>query len=107
MSTRASARTEALSWDSCNAIGLDFAILSIGATGAIFVNPRLIDHWGERTALYGIFVVLVNMTIAGLVVYRRRWRQTPVAFGEGVFDLFLGALALSVTSGVFASGYGK
>jgi hypothetical protein len=44
------ASTEALSWDGCNAIGLDFAILSIGATGAIFVNPRLIDHWGERTA---------------------------------------------------------
>jgi hypothetical protein len=33
-----------LTLESSNDIALDFIILSVGATGAIFLNPRLTDH---------------------------------------------------------------
>lgn len=94
-----------LSWDDGNEIGLDFTLLSIGATGAIFVNERLLRNWGENTPLYGILVVLVNMILAAWLLTRRRWREHPATAWQAFTDMFLGVLALSITCGVFAVGY--
>ncbi|HEY4594634.1 MAG TPA: hypothetical protein VIJ61_19605, partial [Thermoanaerobaculia bacterium] len=62
-----------LSLDSSNDIALDFIILSVGATGAIFLNPRLTDHWKGFTPILGIVVTLVDLLLASILVYRRRW----------------------------------
>lgn len=97
--------TQPLSFDSCNEIALDFAILSIGANGAIFLNPRLIANWKELTAVYGIVVVLVNLLLASFLVYRRRWRQGPTTLWQAYLDLFFGVAALTVTTMVFYIGY--
>jgi hypothetical protein len=101
----AASDTHPLSLDSCNDVALDFTILSIGANGAIFLNPRLVAHWKELTGVYGIVVVLVNLFLASFLVYRRRWRQGPTTTWQAYVDLFFGVLALTVTTLVFYIGY--
>jgi hypothetical protein len=91
----------------CNDVALDFTILSIGANGAIFLNPRLATHWKELTGVYGIVVVLVNLLLASFLVYRRRWRTLPTTKVQAFVDLFFGVLALTVTTMVFSVGYGS
>ncbi len=100
----ASAGKERLSWDSCNDVALDLSILSIGATGGIFVSPALIKHWGNAAAVYSILVVLVDLLLGSLLVYQRRWRTTPVNISQGLGSLFLGCLAVAVTAGVLYLG---
>ena len=101
----AASDTHPLSRESCNDVALDFTILSIGANGAIFLNPRLVTHWKELTGVYGIVVVLVNLLLASFLVYRRRWRQEPTTWVQAYVDLFFGILALTVTTMVFYVGY--
>jgi hypothetical protein len=103
----AAADREPISWSSCNDIAVDFGILSMGANGGIFLNPLLAQHWGTDTPVYGIGVVVANFVLTSFLVYRRRWRTLPVGWLGGGFDLFLGALALTITCWAFASGYGK
>jgi hypothetical protein len=103
----AAAEREPISWSSCNDIAVDFGILSMGANGGIFLNPVLTQHWGPDTPVYGIGVVVANFVLTSILVYRRRWRTLPVSWLGGVFDLFLGALAITITCWAFASGYGK
>jgi len=103
----AAADREPISWSSCNDIAVDFGILSMGANGGIFLNPLLAQHWGADTPVYGIGVVVANFVLTSVLVYRRRWRRLPVGWLGGGFDLFLGALALTITCWAFASGYGK
>ncbi|HXH90404.1 MAG TPA: hypothetical protein VNN25_02400 [Thermoanaerobaculia bacterium] len=94
-----------LSLKSCNEVAVDFTVLSIGATGAIFLNPRLVAHWKELTGVYGIVVVLVNLLLASFLVYRRRWRQETPTKMQAYVDLFLGVLALTVTLMAFYAGF--
>ena len=71
----AASSREPLSLSSCNDVALDLVVLSIGANGAIFLNPRLSAHWGTFTPVVGILVVLANLLLASLLLYRRRWRE--------------------------------
>ena len=101
----AAAEKQPISWASCNDIGIDLAILSIGANGAIFVNPVLIKHWGGATGVYGILVVLADLIFAGILVYRKRWRDPEaISWWAGVFDLFWGCLAVGTTASVLHFG---
>ena len=102
----AAASRDPISWDTCNDIALDFAILSMGANGGIFLNPKLIQQWGDKTAVYGIGIVAANLVFAGILVYRRRWQATPVPWPQGIFDLVLGGLAIGFTCGAFIAGHG-
>ncbi len=88
-----------ISWDTCNDIGLDLSILSVGACGGIFANPTLIQHLGANSAVYGIVVVLCDSFFAGVLVYIRRWRNPPVDFRAGLRDLFFGLLTIGITGG--------
>ena len=90
---------------SCNDIGLDFILLSTGANGAIFLNPRLSQHWSGSTPIVGILVVLANLLLASMLVYRRRWRDGSPSRAQAFIDLFLGAIGLGVTGFVFYLGY--
>jgi len=94
-----------LSLDSSNDIALDFIILSVGATGAIFLNPRLTDHWKGFTPILGIVVTLVDLLLASILVYRRRWRMGAPSRGDAYLDFLLGILGLTLTVMVFYIGY--
>jgi hypothetical protein len=99
---------DAGSWALCTDMALDFAFLSVGATGAIFIDTRIADHWGKDVSLYGIGVVLANLFLAAiLALIRRRRVNSKIQVGPvgGVLDLFLGLLALCVTSSVIYVGY--
>src|SRR5690348_8724368 len=100
----AAADEKPISWFSCNDIGLDLSILSIGANGGIFVNPTIIKHWGEATRVYGIVVVPSDLFLAGVLVYKRRWRKSPVTVWQGLTDLFFGSLAVLITTRVLYLG---
>lgn len=102
---RITASPEPISWANCNEIAVEFALISIGANGAIFLNPNLIERWGVSTPIYGILAVLVNLLIAGTLMYRDRRRTPPVSRKQGIVDLFLGVISISITSGILAAGY--
>jgi hypothetical protein len=99
---KASSRTKAIGWDNCNEVALELAILAIGATGGIFANPNLIKHFGGNIGIYGIFVVLVDLVLAAILIYRGRFRtpDTPVTAWKGLGDLFIGCLCVAVTTEV-------
>ena len=100
----AATEKEPIAWSNCNDIALDLTILSIGANGGIFVNPTLIKHWGDRTPVYGILVVLLDLLFAGVLVYIRRFRTPPVRYYQGLRDVFLGCLTVAITAGVLYLG---
>jgi hypothetical protein len=97
--------TERLSWNSCNEVALDFVLISVGATGALFLNPKLTAKWGERAAVYGILIVLVNLFFASLLVYRSNHREKMVGRGTGFIDFCLGIAGLVLISLVYYVGY--
>ena len=104
---KAATRQAPVGWENCNEVALELAILAIGSTGGIFANPNLIKHLGENAGVYGILVVLVDLAIAAIVVYRGRFtsaHQKSSAI-RGIMDLFLGCLCIAVTIGVIYKSY--
>lgn len=89
---------EDLSWNSCNEVALDFILISVGATGALFLNPKLTAKWGERAAVYGILIVLVNLFFGSLLVYRSNHRESIVGRGAEFIDFCLGIAGLVLIS---------
>ena len=45
---RASARPDPIDWKDCNEIAIEVSILSLGATGAIFINSEIIAKFGRN-----------------------------------------------------------
>jgi len=101
----ASSDKEPLGWAKCNEIALNFILLSIGASGAVFLNPRLSANWAELTPIVGILLVLANLALASVLVYRRRWRVDAPTSAQAYFDLVLGVLGLALTVATFCAGY--
>jgi len=83
------------------------AILAIGATGGIFANPNLIKHIGQDAGVDGILVVLMDLMVAAIVVYRGRFRtdQNKATAWRGIVDLFWGMLSVALTAGVIYKTY--
>lgn len=117
---------DGLTWASCNEVAIDFVLISIGATGALFLNPKLTTKWGSAAAIYGMLIVLGNLLFASILVYRgnRRHRQIDydqdptslaifltrrpavvVTWKEGYVDLFFGMIGLVLTLLVYWFGY--
>jgi hypothetical protein len=101
----ASSEKEPLSLAKCNDIALDFILLSIGASGAVFLSPKLSAHWAELTPVVGILLVLVDLVLASILVYRRRWRVDAPTRTQAYLDLALGVLGLTITVALFYTGY--
>jgi MFS-type transporter involved in bile tolerance (Atg22 family) len=94
---RAATREKPIGWENCNEMALEMAILALGATGGIFVNPNLIKHFGENNGLYSILVVMITVALAGLLVYRDRFRRgKEVMMWPALIDLFIGCLSIAV-----------
>lgn len=98
---------EGLSWNSCNEVALDLILISVGATGALFLNPKLTAKWGEGTAVFGILIVLINLFFASLLVYRNNHRQGMIGRGAGFIDLCLGISGIVLISLVYYVGYSE
>lgn len=104
---KAATRKDAVGWENCNEVALELAIMAIGSTGGIFANPTLIKHLGENAGVYGILVVLIDLALAAVIVYRGRFStdETKGSWFRGTVDLFLGCLCIAVTVGVIYSSY--
>lgn len=117
---------DGITWASCNEVAIDFVLISIGATGALFLNPKLTTKWGAAAAIYGILIVLGNLLFASFLVYRNNRRRDPnletimreagagyyrhttdhiVTWKEGYVDLFFGIIGLVMTCLVYWFGY--
>jgi hypothetical protein len=104
---KAATRAQPVGWGNCNEMSLELAILSLGSTGGIFANPSLIKHFGENSGVYGILVVLADLFLAAIIVYRGRYRtpNTVVTYGRGIVDLFWGCLCVALNVGVIYKSY--
>ena len=53
--------------------GTDLCILAIGATGSMFINPKLHERFGpEWMVLTSILIVLATVTLAGVSIHVNR-----------------------------------
>jgi len=100
-----------LSWDFAIDAGLDLAILSIGATGALFENPILMRHFGpEHVLLLGLAVVALNFILSASLLALRRFAKGPdgrVSGKIGTVALIVGVLTITIVGGVVAFSYYK
>jgi uncharacterized membrane protein len=71
----------------------------------VFLSPKLSAHWAELTPIVGILLVLANLALASMLVYRRRWRVDAPTSTQAYFDLVLGLLGLALTVAIFYFGY--
>lgn len=86
-------------WEVLVETAQDLTILSLGATGAIFDNPRVELAFGSNSALVAIAVIAVNLIVSAVVVFiraRATRRAAPVSFAGGIITLFVAALTLGV-----------
>lgn len=85
--------------------GLDLAILSIGATGALLDNPKLVERFGVDSILVGLVVVAVNLLLSSVMLMFKRWSGEAPRMRNGVVCLFLGVVTLVVVGSVAAIGF--
>jgi hypothetical protein len=107
------ARRTPITWNYAIDIAVDLTILAIGATGALFVDPRLIQAFGQNNALVALTVMVTNICLASvLMLFRRRVNMgdeanppRPVSWKLGVASMFIGFMALFVVGSVVAWSY--
>ena len=83
--------------------GTDLCILAIGATGSMFINPKLHERFGpEWMVLISIIVVLATVTLAGASIHvnRSQMGQRERAWT----NCFLGSFAISLICGIVVWG---
>lgn len=103
----------AITWSQVAAeTGLDLAILSIGATGAVFENARLIQMFKNdgNAMLAGIGVMALNLLFSAFViVLRKRIYETKPGTGHprscGFLALLCGALTVVSISTIVVAAY--
>lgn len=86
-----------LGLEDCIDVAMDWAVLGVGACGAIFDNPYVKDSFGEA---YGIVTVMTPLAVVLILVMMALLKQrqpTPVSERRAFVSLFLGALGLWIT----------
>ena len=109
------ARRTPITWNYAIDLAVDLTILAIGATGALFVDPRLIATFGQNNALVALGVMVTNICLASvLMLFRRRvcigdeaTPPNPVSPRLGIAALFIGVMALFVVGSIVAWSYLK
>jgi hypothetical protein len=61
-------------WDVLAETAQDLAILSLGATGAVFDNPRVEQAFESHAALVALGLMAANLIFSAIVVYMRAKR---------------------------------
>ena len=75
--------------------GTDVCILAIGATGSMFISPRLHEKFGpEWMVLISIMVVLGTITLAGMSIHVNRSQMALPKRAK--VSCFLGAAAIGL-----------
>ena len=83
--------------------GTDLCILAIGATGSMFISPRLHEKFGaEWMVLISIMIVLGTVTLAGITIHVNRSQMALLQRAK--VNCFLGALALCLVCGIVIWG---
>jgi hypothetical protein len=83
--------------------GTDLCILAIGATGSMFISPKLHERFGpEWMVLLSILIVLGTVTLAGISIHVNRSEMALIK--RAVVNCFLGVLALCLVCGVVVWG---
>ena len=83
--------------------GTDLCILAIGATGSMFINPKLRGKFGpEWMVLISIMIVLATVTLAGVSIHVNRSQMGPRE--RAWTNCFLGSFAISLICGVVVWG---
>jgi hypothetical protein len=75
--------------------GTDVCILAIGATGSMFISPRLHEKFGpEWMVLISIMIVLSTITLAGMSIHVNRSQMA--LRDRAKLNCFLGAAAIAL-----------
>jgi hypothetical protein len=83
--------------------GTDLCILAIGATGSMFINPKLHERFGpEWMVLTSILIVLATVTLAGVSIHVNRSQMN--ARERAWTNCFLGMFAISLMCGIVVWG---
>jgi hypothetical protein len=83
--------------------GTDLCILAIGATGSMFISPRLHERFGaEWMVLISIMIALGTVTLAGVSIHVNRSQMELRK--RAMLNCFLGALAIVLVCGVVIGG---
>jgi len=83
--------------------GTDVCILAIGATGSMFISPKLHEKFGaEWMVLISILIVLGTVTLAGMSIHVNRSRMTLVKRAK--VNCFLGAAAIALVCWIVVWG---
>jgi hypothetical protein len=99
--------TASPTWDIAIETALDFGILGIGATGAVFENEVITKAFSEHSAVVGIAIVGIDFLLVSFIILIRRYifEVTQRKLLWSVISLSLGCLALLTTSEVLAYAY--
>ncbi len=83
--------------------GTDLCILAIGATGSMFINPKLQAKFGaEWMVLISISIVLATVIMAGVSIHVNR--SAMDARERARTNCFLGIFAVSLVCGIVVWG---
>jgi MFS-type transporter involved in bile tolerance (Atg22 family) len=83
--------------------GTDLCILAIGATGSMFISPKLHEKFGaEWVVLISIMIVLSTVTLAGISIHVNR-SEMPLRKRARV-SCFLGAISIGLVCWVVIWG---
>jgi hypothetical protein len=75
--------------------GTDLCILAIGATGSLFISPKLHEKFGpEWMVLISITIVLGTVMLAGASIHVNRSEMGPLKRAK--VSCFLGAVAIAL-----------
>jgi len=95
-------------WDIAFETALDFAVLGIGATGAIFENETITSAFGHHSAVIGIAVIGGNFLLSSAIMFIRRYvfSGTHRKLLWACISIGLGCLCVLLISLVMAHAYG-
>ena len=75
--------------------GTDLCILAIGATGSMFISPKLHEKFGPQwMVLLSILIVLGTVTLAGISIHVNR--SGMALLKRAKVSCFLGAAAIAL-----------
>jgi hypothetical protein len=92
-------------------IGMDLAILAVGACGGIFSNDALVKRWGMQLINYGTITALGCVLSLATLALIRHWQpgpanpQSSVSTWQAMRNIFLGAIPLGLAASVLIFGY--
>jgi hypothetical protein len=87
-------------------IGMDFAVLSAGACGAIFANETLYSKFGIALIVYGVLVELICILFIGILSVIRRWHNaSPVSDRRAARNVLIGMVPLGLVTALLILGY--